>query len=547
MSLSGWAGGVSGAAKGFQQAGEARIANQDANNRQAEADRKGDKHEWWKGFADRMGNREAVENPQTWQGMMQGGFDQTAQGMGALVAPPQALNVMQPQVPPQGQQAMMGPRTSLLQGAAEGGAISMAPPPEQAAPPAAPQAAPQAQAPAQQGPNRRARYNVWYNDTAKYAALNGGLEGYQKFQEMENATSRKQIMGYGLQAIRAMDEGNVGEAMRAGNSALEVTPFDTGLKFTASEGKLHMQGKDGQPGPPLNARQLQAFVDDHMKTPENYLDWKKQYEVERSAGVNEGIDARNTSVNERNASVNESEERRANRFAERGMQVEEAKALSSLIAAKAASTRAAQSISDAAFRGWKTSEIQRVMSDTDDWSLKDLAEISPEVQDYYTENQLAWNNLKEDVSYLQLEQDPQQQVTRETAAIVSQLIRQPAGVDAASVGMEPGAFTVDLLEDGSLVAMKEGRPVRLTPELESIYMKKNPEAAKKIEEARKMLGDTGALPGTTPAGPPAQEEAPPKEALPPERPQWQADALKMARNDAVLQSQRDEQYAAASH
>ena len=263
MSFAALSGGVSGAAAGAQQVGQNIRDKRTSDIAVAEEGREAEKHGWAKAFGDIFNARQAVDQPPA--------------------PPPEAT----PGAIPAG--AGQPPPAAAAPGAipAAGGAP----------PPAAGGAPP----PAAARPSRRERYNEWFDKGKRLSLLTGGLEGLSKFEEMENATSRRQVMGYGLQAARAMDEGNVGEAMRAGNAALETTPFDTGLKFEAIGGKLHMVGEDGKPGAPLGANELRAFVEDNMKTPEQYLDWKAQYEVERGALVKEGIAAKNAESTRRQA------------------------------------------------------------------------------------------------------------------------------------------------------------------------------------------------------------------------------------------------------
>jgi hypothetical protein len=273
---------------------------------EAEEGRNAERHQWGKDFAERYKLRGMLEDPQEY---MQ--WKEFYSGAGPVARQPAP-------VAPQNQYALptVNPIVNRMPGAQDGGAMEVPQqaqqPQQQALPqPQQQQALPQPQQqqqPAMPQTTRRERYNDWYNDTARYAILTGGLEGYKMFQDMENATSRRQVMGYALQAVDAMDRGNVGEAMRAGNAALEVTPFDTGMKFEAHNGNLYMVGKDGKRGDPLNADHLRAFTENHMKTPETYLDWKKQYEVERGALVSEKLGERKQDEVERGALVTERQE-----------------------------------------------------------------------------------------------------------------------------------------------------------------------------------------------------------------------------------------------
>ncbi len=273
-------GALAGAGPGVQSGLDAKSRRQtEADNRDinmSREKRERDLHQWGQDFAESMRLRGMIEDPVAWNEYFS---NPMIANTGAI--PTGQMSPVMPQAP-------QVPQPTALPGAADGGEMMVGPPeaqpmmgPPEAPPPAPPQT------------TRRERYNQWYNMAASRAALTGGLEGFQKFQEMEDAMSRRQVLGYALQAVRAMDENNVGEAMRAGNAALEVTPFDTGLKFVAQNGKLHMQGADGSVGEPLDANSLRAFTEDHMKTPENYLAWKAQYETERAAQAGEKIRDKN--------------------------------------------------------------------------------------------------------------------------------------------------------------------------------------------------------------------------------------------------------------
>lgn len=265
---------VSGAAAGADKTGQQIRDKSVMDINEAQESRKAQQFEWQKAFGDIFNARKAV--------------DEVAQP-----PPAAAPGAVQGAIPSEGGQP---PPAVSSQGAAL--------PTEGGQPP-----------PAAKPPSRREKYNQWFSEASRLATLTGGLEGYQKFQEMENATSRRQVLGYGLQAIRAMDEGNVGEAMKAGNTALESTPFDTGLKFEAKNGQLHLVGQDGKPGEPLTADALRAFTEDNMKTPEAYLDWKAQYETERKNLVTEKQTDTQLATGQMNA---ESTRRQADQFVAEG-------------------------------------------------------------------------------------------------------------------------------------------------------------------------------------------------------------------------------------
>ena len=299
--MSGILAGIAGFGPGLEQglnAKELRAASKSQRGiAEAEEGRSVDQHRWKQNMSRDMELRGMMEDPVAWDQYFRFG-----QGEGP-VAPNPALAAGPPATTQQQTIESVIPALAKTSGFQDGGAIEV-PPQQGGLPQAPPPQAPPPQAPVPKT-TRRDRYNQWYSNASKNAVLTGGLEGYKMFQDMENATSRRQVMGYGLQAVRSLNEGNVGEAMRAGNSALEVTPFDTGMKFEAKEGKLHMVGADGKPGDPLSAQHLMAFVDDHMKTPEKYLDWKKQYETERAALVKEGQEDTRLDIYSRGVGVQE--------------------------------------------------------------------------------------------------------------------------------------------------------------------------------------------------------------------------------------------------
>ena len=150
-------------------------------------------------------------------------------------------------------------------------------------------------------PSWRDRYNTYSEQASNLIFATGGIDGYQKWMDMENSLNRQQIMGYGIQAANAMNEGNVGEAMRAGNAALEHTPVDTGLKFVVDNGELYLQGADGSVGAPLKRDDLRAFIEQHFATPENYLNLLSQYTAEEQLALDREIRTRAADTADRNA------------------------------------------------------------------------------------------------------------------------------------------------------------------------------------------------------------------------------------------------------
>lgn len=338
---------------------------------EAQEARNAERHEWLKGMADIFQFRNAVDDLEAYRQWQTGGLYQPQPAQPKPVGGDATNQTVQQALPALQTINNMGTTAPQIPGMAEGGLAQVPqqpqqPPQQMMGPQALPVQQPQQPAPQQDIPSRRERYNQWYNQAAKYAILNGGLEGYGKFEEMENAASRRQVLGYALQAVNAMDQGNVGEAMRAGNAALEVTPFDTGLKFTAENGNLYMVGQDGKKGQPLNADMLRAFTDDHMKTPEQYLDWKKQYETERSNLATETETRRSNIERETTAAKNaESTRQQVEQYIKEGPSREAlrgAQGWNALATGIAAMQRAdAANMPDNL--AWKTSDITKMEND----------------------------------------------------------------------------------------------------------------------------------------------------------------------------------------
>ena len=493
----GFLGALAGVGPGMQSRRESdeKIAASKSERTIAEAqeDRKAEEHSWLKQFSEFFKQRGYVDDPAAWdqwrrfqQG--QGPVAQTAPAAPAPTPVQQALpgvgNVIQPIQPVQ------PPPQQALPGMAAGGPVQV--PPQQAQQPAAlpTQPAP-APAPAENVPSRRERYNQWYNETAKYAALTGGLEGYQKFQEMENATSRRQVLGYALQAVRAMDEGNVGEAMRAGNSALEVTPFDTGLKFEASNGKLYMVGKDGKPGEPLTADHLRAFTEDHMKTPESYLQWKQQYETERSNLETERLRGGELDVSERLAGVQERRMNLDEQLAPRDTAARETQALAAL---RNSDARLAAAIDKSGSYGWDANNVLRITDNVLQWSLNDFEAFNDDANDFYKDNPQEFADLKSGVAQIMLanpwdEKAQRGAVDPDLAATVYQLVTLPGAVN---LGLKEGDFQVGTTPEapGIYFANYKGQRVALPDML--------------VRDAKRLAGQ--AAPPQAAAEEPADEE-----------------------------------------
>lgn len=437
--------------------------------------------------------------------------------------------MVQPQQHQWGRAAEGGP-VEVMARFAEGG---MAEVPQQGAIPAegigeiTPGPAPQ-QSPAapERVPSRyRDRLAAWQRQAENHAMMAGGLETLTKFREMENATSRRAVMGYGLDAIRSLDEGNVGDAMRSGNSALESTPFDTGIKFEASEGELYMVGSDGQRGEALTANHLRAFVEDNMKTPETYLEWKKQVETERSALVDERTAAKTAESGRISAEAQAEVASYAGQRADAGTATALAAVIGSLSRRDAAAHARAEEL------GWDASESIRVIQLANDFFMNEWRPLTPEVGDWFGDHPEAEGKFKSDVSQLMLEQGPgrggRNTLDPDKAAIISQLIRQPGGIDLSAT--HPDFRVQRNKETGEMVAVYDGQTFRIPQGMYADAMK-NFKLVGGEADPDATTSQTGALPA------------------------WQQSALDMqaeeeaqAQSEAILKQQQEDQYRQATH
>lgn len=318
---------------------------------------------------------------------------------------------------------------------------------------------------------------AWDQNAKNLAMQAGGLPLVNEYEKWKNHTTQQMVLSYGEQAEILLNGGDVAGAAKLANTALEATPLDIGMKFFPKNGELYMEGPTGEVNGPYNAEQFDALFQQHMKTPENWMEIDKAAEEKRAAKVDEGF-------REREIKISESAEKRLKKYAERVMQAEEGRVLASLITAKASDKRAMSSIERALMNnGWDVNDIVRVMNLTEDFTLDNFTELSPEVKEYYDTNPKALSDLKSDISYLQLENtagtlDPNK------AAVVSQLIRQPGGIDAGQVGAD---FTIVPKANGRLAGILDGREFWLTPELENVYFKRVPEAKADLERMMKTV------------------------------------------------------------
>jgi hypothetical protein len=352
-----------------------------------------------------------------------------------------------------GGQAQVPPAAPVEQPAAPPEAIPASGPQQQAAPPQ----------PWRPKNDYRARMAAWQREGENMWVKAGGLEGLDKFRQMSNTASQKQILGYASQAVRQLNEGQIGEAMRSANTALEHTPFNTGLKFVANNGELFMEGPDGKQGKAIGAPELMAYIDDNMKTPENYLDFKKQHETARSNLASEKT---------REGELKLGQDVLALDTKYRGQETDATTltALAKWNTSDAAKRRATQSMLEAQRGGWDENNAVHIQDQAQQFALDQFTELAPEVKEYFDEHPIEWAKFKGDISSVMLA-NPFDQATgagsidASTAAIVSQMVRQPGGLDSEKidptfdVGTHPGA------PEGMLFAFLDGRMITLPKQL----------------------------------------------------------------------------------
>jgi hypothetical protein len=359
-------------------------------------------------------------------------------------------------------------------------------------------AAPAGAAQQSQFGSRREAYKDWHKRSGAAAAMAGGLEGLKAFQDHESALSRKQMMGYGMSGVQAMAAGSAGEAVKQLNTMLEVSPEDTGMKFEAFDGKVHLVGADGKRSQPYNQEQVMAVIESKLKTPENYLAFQSEArqqgvadETARSNLEKEKTGRRTAATAERAVGVGEREVALDEKYRGRETSADEAKALAALIAAKAARERAAAALS--AKSGWTASQQLQIYKDADNWAMEDQ-ELLPGVNEAFRDDPEQWAMHKSDVMNQMTRNAYDRGPTREEASVVSQFLRQPGGVDLNQY-MQDGQFKglqVGQDDKGVVHVNYNGKTWQLPYSLGVIAIDKIPEAVAPPADA--SAETDGALP-----------------------------------------------------
>jgi hypothetical protein len=284
------------------------------------------------------------------------------------------------------------------------------------------------------------------------------------------------MMGYGMAGVQAMAAGSTGDAVKQLNTMLEVSPEDTGMKFEAFDGRVHLVGADGKRSEPYNQEQVMAMIESKLKTPENYLAFQKEardkWEGEEAAATAAENAAAATSV----AGTRADEYELDKKYRGRETSVEEAKALAALINAKAARERAAAALS--AKSGWTAAQQLQIYKDADNWAMEDQ-ELLPGVNEAFLDDPEQWGLHKSDVMNQMTNNPYDQGPTREEASMVSQFLRQPGGVDLGQY-MQDGQFKgMQVGQDdktGIIMVNYNGKSWRLPHSLGILALDKIPEA-----------------------------------------------------------------------
>ena len=359
-----------------------------------------------------------------------------------------------------------------------------------AAPGAAPGAIPGGQPQQPKFDSRRAAYKDWFKRSSAAAAMAGGLEGLKGFQDYESATSRKQMMGYGMAGVQAMAAGQAGEAVKQLNTMLEVSPEDTGMRFEAFDGKVHLIGGDGKRSEPYNQAQVMGLIESKLKDPENYLAFQEEArlqgtadEVARSNLIREGTDKQRADAATLTAETGAGQLALDEEYRGRETSVKEAQALASLIAATNVQQRAALAL--AAANNWTAAQRLQIYKDADSWAMEDQV-LLPGVGEAFTDDPKAWADHKSDVMNQMTNNPYEDGPTREEASMVSQFLRQPGGVDLNRY-MEDGKFKGMFVKQdptsGAILVDYGGKEWALPWNLGVIAMKKIPQASPPPEDA----------------------------------------------------------------
>lgn len=490
--LSGLAGGI---AEGYQAGVNSRIDRQDAGIRKAAEDRTARDDAMNQLFQQIFAERAKLEQPAQAPAPVP---------MGALPAPETAP------LAPESTPAAAGPQgaSPALPNPATAGAAS--PAPQGGMGPPQPQlggGTPAPQALAQSRSSYRDRYNDWRTRSMEAAMLAGGLKGAELFTQTEDALSRRRMLDLGAQAAQALDGNDTAQAAKLLNTAMEVSPNDTGLEWVPHNGQLYLKGGDGQLSEkPYNADAVRAVLEERLMTPENYLAFqasllgkRQQDEVERAAPVQEELLGRQAAVDERRMALDEKLEPRKTAAAEMN-------ALSNAIQSKGLAEyyRSAGSKAGDA-NGWSTAQQQKLLTDLDDWELKEVHKKVEGLQEYYDANPQAYDLFKSDVAETLLNHPPGT-VMREDAAFVSHFIRLPQGVDVDPKYLdENGDVRSDLYD---LALNRKTGQVRVTyngktwilPEGQAQIVRQSG----KLSEPATGAPPSNALPSPAPEGPQRQ-------------------------------------------
>lgn len=316
------------------------------------------------------------------------------------------------------------------------------------------------------------------SEALQRALIAGGIEEFKSARDAFRMARRGQMVQWGFAAAQAMDANkDAGAAAKQLNTIMDIMPTDTGTKWVAKEGELFME-RGGKLQGPFKAQDVRAYTRQYIMDDDNYesltkitQEDRKQAEVERAALVEEAQGQQRANAYDRYVSVAEAQQALVKKFRERGMQVDEMNALSNMLRAKAANTRALASIDEALMNGWSNSEIIRIYSDADEWQLNDF-DADRHIQDWMNENKTEWALHRADVANTML-RNPPGTIGRDEASLLSQYVRYSNAENATEeqltqLAQKAGIGGWGRDEDtGQIVAVINGRQVNLDPGLAS--------------------------------------------------------------------------------
>lgn len=121
----------------------------------------------------------------------------------------------------------------------------------------------------------RQQYDSWYNDARKAAAQAYGLEGLQQLDLFVDYNNYKQVTGYTMSALGAMDQGNFGTAAKYLQLADMFQPMEWNGRYVPTEGGVAIVTEDGEQRP-VDPDKLGDYLDLRLTSFDNFLKMKEE-------------------------------------------------------------------------------------------------------------------------------------------------------------------------------------------------------------------------------------------------------------------------------